>query len=151
MKFQAAYAYLKRGHAITLPEWGGFWSWEEYEQTIFMHLRNGDVMELTDTPDLDYTLSFMFRDDWEILRDVSETEHVQNAQAARNEDTRAFSMLKEAMEELATLIEESAAEEGPEDPEPEPECSCSSCEVDRAIEDFARAVATRDGLIVRLY
>lgn len=78
MKFQAAYAYLKRGHAITLPEWGGFWAWDEEFETIVMHLRNGDVMDLLVTSDLDYTLSFMFRDDWEVLRDVSETEHVMN-------------------------------------------------------------------------
>lgn len=79
MKFQAAYAYMKRGHAITLPEWGGFWSWDPEFETIIMHLRNGDVVDLLDTDDLDYTLSFMFRDDWEVLRDVAETEHVFNA------------------------------------------------------------------------
>ncbi len=37
MKFQAAYSYLKRGHDIKLPEWGGFWHWnKELKQLIFI-------------------------------------------------------------------------------------------------------------------
>ncbi|MFO7964197.1 MAG: hypothetical protein R6U50_09780 [Desulfobacterales bacterium] len=62
MKFEAAFNYMvHRGYAATLPEWGGFWVWDEDEQTILMHLRNGEVMDLRDSPDVGYTFSFLFR------------------------------------------------------------------------------------------
>ena len=66
MKFQAAYSYLKRGHNIKLPEWGGFWRWEN--DTIMIYTRNGEVLDIRDTKDVDYTISFMLRDDWEIMK-----------------------------------------------------------------------------------
>lgn len=66
MRFQAAYSYLKRGHKIKLPEWGGFWRWED--GTIFMHTRGGGIIDIRDTEDVDYTISFTFRDDWELVK-----------------------------------------------------------------------------------
>jgi hypothetical protein len=75
MKFQAAFSYLKRGHAITLPEWGGYWAWDEAGKTILMHLRSGDVMDIRESPDMDYTLSFTFRDDWKLEAAPEATEH----------------------------------------------------------------------------
>ncbi len=75
MHFQAAYSYLKRGHAIALPEWGGYWVWDG--KTIIMCTRKGDEIDLRDTSDLDYTINFMFRDDWELVADTSATEYHQ--------------------------------------------------------------------------
>lgn len=72
MHFQAAYSYMKRGHAIALPEWGGYWVWDG--ETIIMCTRKGDEIDLRDTNNLDYTLSFMFRDDWELVH-PEDTEH----------------------------------------------------------------------------
>lgn len=65
MKFQAAYSYLKRGHKITLPEWGGYWVWEN--DTIMIYTRHGEVLDIRSTDDTDYTISFTFRDDWELV------------------------------------------------------------------------------------
>lgn len=67
MKFQAAYSYLKRGHKIKLPEWGGFWEWDSEDKMIVINCRDGKVLKLTETEDLDYTISFLFRDDWELV------------------------------------------------------------------------------------
>lgn len=78
MKFQAAYSYMKNGHPITLPEWGGYWEWDKEEGTIQMRLRDGNTMDLRETDKLDYTMSFMFRDDWELVSRVKETEHFKN-------------------------------------------------------------------------
>lgn len=64
MKFQAAYSYLKRGHKIKLPEWGGYWYWEN--DTIMLYTRKGETFDIRETKDVDYTVSFLFRDDWEI-------------------------------------------------------------------------------------
>ncbi|WP_052384075.1 hypothetical protein [Litchfieldella xinjiangensis] len=77
MHFQAAYSYMKRGHAITLPEWGGYWTWDDAAKTVLMHTRKGEVIGIRDSQDMDYTLSFTFRDDWELVTDISTTEHNQ--------------------------------------------------------------------------
>lgn len=65
MKFQAAYSYLKRGHKIKLPEWGGYWYWNN--ETIIIHTRTGDELDIRSTEDVDYTIGFTFRDDWELV------------------------------------------------------------------------------------
>jgi hypothetical protein len=62
MKFQAAYSYLKHGHRIKLPEWGGFWYWDN--DTIMMYTRSGEILDIRETKDVDYTIGFTFRDDW---------------------------------------------------------------------------------------
>ncbi len=77
MKFQAAFSYLKRGHAVKLPEWGGYWAWDAMTKTIWMHTRKGEVVDIRDSEDMDYTLSFTFRDDWELVPDAGATEHAQ--------------------------------------------------------------------------
>lgn len=65
MKFQAAYSYLKRGHKIKLPEWGGYWYWNG--ETIIIHTRTGEELDIRNTKDVDYTIGFTFRDDWELV------------------------------------------------------------------------------------
>jgi len=79
MKFQAAYSYLKRGHKIKLPEWGGYWYWGQAPDnaekgTIFIYTRYGQTLDIRDTEDVDYTIGFMFRDDWELAEDFSKGE-----------------------------------------------------------------------------
>lgn len=70
MHFQAAFSYLKRGHQIKCPEWGGFWVWDDDKKTILMHTRRGDVMDIRESSNIDYTFSFLFRDDWELCDDL---------------------------------------------------------------------------------
>lgn len=67
MKFSDAYNYLKRGHNIKLPEWGGYWAWDKAMETIVIHTREGAYFDIRETDHLDYTISFMFRDDWELI------------------------------------------------------------------------------------
>ncbi|MFS0904117.1 hypothetical protein AB3N02_13770 [Priestia aryabhattai] len=67
MSFQAAYAYCKRGHDIKLPEWGGFWRWDNEKKTIMIHCRDGKILDIRETEDVDYTINFMFRNDWEVV------------------------------------------------------------------------------------
>lgn len=66
MIFQAAYNYMKRGHKITLPEWGGYWYWSKEKDTIIIYTRDGIEFDIRETDDVDYTISFTFRDDWEL-------------------------------------------------------------------------------------
>lgn len=89
MNFQAAYAYMKRGYAITLPEWGGYWTWSTLDETILLHCRNGDVLEIRDTDDVDYTIQFMFRPDWYIETEVLDTEHNINLAICQEQEAEA--------------------------------------------------------------
>ncbi|MDH5140079.1 hypothetical protein P5X59_06455 [Staphylococcus cohnii] len=69
MKFQAAYSYLKRGHDIKLPEWGGFWRWNKDNQTIDIYTRENEILDIRETKDVDYTIGFTFRDDWKLVKE----------------------------------------------------------------------------------
>lgn len=83
MNFQAAFAYCKRGHDIRVPEWGGFWRWDAEAKTLNMHCRDGRILDFRDSEDLDYTLSFVFRNDWELVKNPGDTEHAQQAGPGR--------------------------------------------------------------------
>ena len=69
MNFKEAYEALKQGARITLPEWAGFWKWEN--GTIKMYCKDGRVLDIRDSENVDYTITFTFRDDWEIVGEDS--------------------------------------------------------------------------------
>ena len=103
MKFSEAYERMKEGHHITLPEWGGYWAWEH--ETIMIHTRDGEVLGIRETPDTDYTFSFICRDDWMTMEeksshktssDKSTTAHVLH----KGINTIRFFSFAEAMERL---------------------------------------------------
>jgi hypothetical protein len=75
MKFQAAYAQMKQGHDIALPEWGGFWRWDAEKATVLMHCKDGEIVDMRESPDMDFTLSHTFRDDWVLITEPWNTEH----------------------------------------------------------------------------
>lgn len=65
MNFSKAYEALKQGAKVKCPEWAGFWAWED--GTIKMHCKDGRILDIRETEDVDYTLSFILRRDWEIV------------------------------------------------------------------------------------
>lgn len=65
MNFKEAYEALKQGAMIKIPEWKGYWKWED--GSIKMHCKDRRILDIRETEDLDYTLSFILRDDWEIV------------------------------------------------------------------------------------
>lgn len=65
MIFKEAYEALKQGAAIKVPEWAGFWKWED--DSIKMHCKDGRILDIRETEDVDYTLKFIMRDDWEVV------------------------------------------------------------------------------------
>ena len=71
MKFANAYEALKQGVKVKLPEWAGFWKWEN--DSIKMYCKNGDVLDIRETNNVDYTITNMLRDDWEIVGDETIT------------------------------------------------------------------------------
>ena len=64
MRFSTALIYMKRGHKVRCPEWGGYWYWLKEEETIIIRTREGEELDIRDTEDMEYTLSFINRDDW---------------------------------------------------------------------------------------
>lgn len=65
MVFKEAYEALKQGAMIKLPEWVGYWKWED--NSIKMHCKDGKILDIRETEDVDYTLKFIMRDEWEIV------------------------------------------------------------------------------------
>ena len=65
MKFKKAYEALKQGALIKCPEWAGYWKWED--NSIKMHCKDGRILDIRETENVDYTLNFILRDDWEIV------------------------------------------------------------------------------------
>ena len=65
MVFKEAYEALKQGAMIKLPEWAGYWKWED--NSIKMHCKDGKILDIRETEDIDYTLKFTMRDEWEIV------------------------------------------------------------------------------------
>jgi len=140
MNFQAVFSYLKRGHRAALPEWGGYWTWCEEAKTIVMHTRDGGVVDIRDSEDRDYTLSFMFRDDWELLDPEEVTEHdeaweetlaeveEEEGLGVTEEEEAALAFLENLLDQLAEDDEEELEEE---------ECGCLVCTFDRLLEAVA--------------
>ncbi len=65
MKFKEAYEALKQGAKVKCPEWVGYWAWEN--GTIKMHCKDGKTLDIRESEDVDYTLNFILRDDWEVV------------------------------------------------------------------------------------
>ncbi len=74
LDFQSAYNYMKRGHHMKLPEWGGYWYWDKEAETIMIHTRDGKELDIRETQDVDYTINFLFRKDWMFAEDFSKGE-----------------------------------------------------------------------------
>lgn len=65
MVFKEAYEALKQGAMVKCPEWAGYWKWED--NSIKMYCKDGRVLDVRETDNVDYTLNFIMRDDWEIV------------------------------------------------------------------------------------
>ena len=72
MIFKEAYEALKQGALIKLPEWAGYWKWEN--NSIKMHCKDGVVLDIRQSEDVDYTLGHILRDDWEIVKSPNLTD-----------------------------------------------------------------------------
>ena len=65
MVFKEAYEALKQGAMVKCPEWAGYWKWED--DSIKMYCKDGRVLDIRESENVDYTLNFIMRDDWEIV------------------------------------------------------------------------------------
>lgn len=68
MEFREAYEQMKKGKKVKLPEWEGYWCWEN--NTIMIHCKDGLVLDIRETEDVNYTFGFICRNDWQVIEEV---------------------------------------------------------------------------------
>ncbi|MBU5268901.1 DUF2829 domain-containing protein [Clostridium cochlearium] len=68
MDFKKSYEFLKQGKHVKRKEWGGYWKWEN--NTIMIHCKDGKVLDIRDTEDVDFTMSNILANDWEVVEDA---------------------------------------------------------------------------------
>ena len=64
MRFIEALEAMKDGAKVKLPSWGGYWCWDTEKETIIMHTKDGNEMDIRETDRAEYTLSNVCSDDW---------------------------------------------------------------------------------------
>ena len=64
MLWKDAFNIMKEGGKIKLPSWSGYWYWDKDKQSIFMHCKDGSVMDIRETVMVDYTFSNIGEDQW---------------------------------------------------------------------------------------
>lgn len=78
MKFEQALELMKQGKKVKLPSWGGYWEYEaaaDYEgavDRIWMHTKDGNVLEIRETERLVYIIENILSDEW-IVADEENT------------------------------------------------------------------------------
>lgn len=72
MNFKDALKAMKAGSKVKLPSWGGYWYWDDEKQTIVMHTKDGEKLDIRETQRVEYTLGNILSDEW-VIADESNT------------------------------------------------------------------------------
>lgn len=64
MKFLEALKLMKNGYKVKLPSWGGYWFWSPVKQTVMIHTKDGDILDIRETDRTEYTLLNICSDEW---------------------------------------------------------------------------------------
>lgn len=64
MNWNEAFKLMKQGNKIKLPSWAGYWYWDQKVQTIMMHCKDCETVDIRDTKVVDYTFSNIASDEW---------------------------------------------------------------------------------------
>jgi hypothetical protein len=64
MKFAEALKLMKEGQRVKLPTWGGYWFWDPFKETIIMHTKNGDELDIRETERVEYTMTNVASEEW---------------------------------------------------------------------------------------
>lgn len=70
MKFTEALKAMKEGKKVKLPSWGGYWYWDPEKETIIIHTKDGEELDIRETQVVEYTTLNICSDEW-ILADES--------------------------------------------------------------------------------
>ena len=66
MKFTEALKMMKNGAKVKLPSWGGYWYWNEEKQTIMMHTKDGEELDIRETQRVEYTTLNICSEEWKV-------------------------------------------------------------------------------------
>lgn len=66
MFFTDALKRMKQGEKVKLPSWGGYWYWDEEKQTVVIHTKDGNELDIRETEVVEYTLLNVCSDEWMI-------------------------------------------------------------------------------------
>ena len=64
MRFEEALKIMKDGNKVKLPSWGGFWKWDSEKESIIMHTKDGEELDILETQVVEYTLGNILSDEW---------------------------------------------------------------------------------------
>lgn len=64
MKFEETLKTMKSGEKVKLPSWGGYWYWNPEKETIIMHTKDGQELDIRETQNVEYTLQNILSDEW---------------------------------------------------------------------------------------
>lgn len=70
MSFSDALDAMLNGQKVKLPSWGGYWFWDNERQTIIMHTKDGEELDIRSTDRMLYTLENICSEEW-VLADES--------------------------------------------------------------------------------
>ena len=71
MKFSEAFKIMKQGGKVKLPSWGGYWYWSPEKETIIIHTKGGQEMDIRETQSVVYTLQNILSDEWIIADETN--------------------------------------------------------------------------------
>lgn len=64
MLWNEAFKLMKEGHKVKLPSWGGYWYWDKYKETIIMHCKDNNELDIREMQVVEYTFSNIASDEW---------------------------------------------------------------------------------------
>jgi len=64
MRFEKAFKLMKKGEKVKLPSWGGYWYWDDEKQTVIIHTKDGEELDIRETQRVEYTLLNICSDEW---------------------------------------------------------------------------------------
>lgn len=64
MLWNDAFKLMKDGEKIKLPSWGGYWYWGKDKETIIMHTKDGNELDIRETQVVEYTCFNIASDEW---------------------------------------------------------------------------------------
>lgn len=71
MKFADAFKAMENGNKAKLPSWGGYWYWDIKKNTIMIHTKDGEEMDIRETQDVEYTTMNIASDEWIIADETN--------------------------------------------------------------------------------
>ena len=71
MKFEEALKEMKSGNKTKLSSWEGYWYWNSEKETIIMHTKDGQELDIMETQRVEYTLQNILSDEWIIADEAN--------------------------------------------------------------------------------